>query len=106
MPSREPHWHLDRDGYRVADVNLWGRKSKMSQHRWNMAHALGRYLKAGEVVHHIDGNRSNNTIENLELRTTATHAPGQSVFALLDHAHAYIRDHEPAALRLGYTPPP
>ena len=38
------------------------------EHRLVMAETLGRPLDAHETVHHIDGNRSNNTIENLQLR--------------------------------------
>ena len=34
---------------------------------------LGRKLKHGEEIHHIDGNKLNNSIENLQLLTTAEH---------------------------------
>lgn len=34
---------------------------------------IGRRLKADEVVHHIDHNRSNNEITNLQLMTRAEH---------------------------------
>lgn len=37
------------------------------EHRLVMEKHIGRYLNPGEVVHHIDGNPSNNDIENLEL---------------------------------------
>jgi hypothetical protein len=32
-----------------------------------MEAALGRYLRPEEVVHHIDGNPSNNRLDNLRL---------------------------------------
>lgn len=38
------------------------------QHRKVMAEHLGRPLLSSEQVHHIDGNRQNNKITNLELR--------------------------------------
>lgn len=35
---------------------------------------LGRKLKRNEIVHHIDGNRHNNDISNLEMMSQARHA--------------------------------
>lgn len=38
------------------------------EHRYIMAKHLGRCLDKNESIHHIDGNRQNNKIENLQLR--------------------------------------
>lgn len=38
------------------------------EHRYVMALHIGRPLLPTETVHHIDGNRLNNDIENLQLR--------------------------------------
>lgn len=46
------------------------------KHRYIMAQHLKRLLTTDEQVHHIDGDRSNNDISNLQLRTTY-HGPGQ-----------------------------
>ena len=43
------------------------------EHRLNMALRLGRLLQKFELVHHIDGDRSNNDISNLQLTTAAKH---------------------------------
>lgn len=37
------------------------------EHRYVMEQHLGRYLDPAEVVHHIDGNPSNNSLDNLQL---------------------------------------
>ena len=44
------------------------------EHRVVAERMLGRKLKPGEVVHHIDGNRQNNTPENLMVfKNTSEH---------------------------------
>ena len=44
------------------------RKRYVLEHRLVMARLIGRPLMADESVHHIDGDRSNNTVGNLQLR--------------------------------------
>ena len=42
-------------------------------HRLVMMRYLGRKLLSNEWVHHIDGNRKNNTIENLQVVSPREH---------------------------------
>lgn len=43
------------------------------KHRLVMSEFLGRTLFKNEIVHHIDGNKSNNSICNLEITTKSNH---------------------------------
>lgn len=53
---------------------LANKAGKVYEHRYVMSKHLGRWLTTDEVVHHKDGNRTNNKIENLELTNARYHA--------------------------------
>ncbi len=57
---------LDRDDRYAAMGNVNGR---VFEHRLTMAQSLGRCLFPWETVHHIDGDKQNNDLTNLQLRT-------------------------------------
>lgn len=51
-----------------------GENKNRRQHVIIMEHHIGRRLEKDEVVHHINGKRSDNRIENLQLMTRAEHS--------------------------------
>lgn len=91
--------HTDANGY----VMVWnpghpnakgGRdKSYVAEHRMVMSNYLVRPLLRSEQVHHRNGDRSDNRIENLELWSTSQPA-GQRIEDKLKWAKEFIELYE------------
>lgn len=65
---REPTMRRDVNVQGYARVNLGSERGRVLEHRLVMEEALGRPLETHETVHHINGDKQDNRLENLQLR--------------------------------------
>lgn len=70
---------IDKDGYvlvsgQFAHPAASGRSRTVREHVLVMEDHLGRFLAPNECVHHVNGKKDDNRLENLELTTFAEHA--------------------------------
>jgi hypothetical protein len=88
-------WYIDKHGYRINNPTRDDRGKQgyaQPEHRAAMEAHIGRALKPHETVHHIDGNRQNNAIENLELWSNR-HGKGQRVVDKIDFCIDFLREY-------------
>ena len=67
--TREHHRQVRLDESSTGYRKYYGRH----EHRVVAEQMLGRPLKPGEIVHHIDGNKRNNDPSNLQVMTQSEH---------------------------------
>jgi len=90
-------WHISPDGYKkIPDVTK--RQRAVLEHRAVMEAHLGRLLVKGENVHHINGNRQDNRIENLEL-WSERQPKGQRVEDKVKYALEILKQYAPEMLK-------
>jgi hypothetical protein len=93
--------YADKNGYIVVS-----RKGRQYQaHRLVMEQSIGRKLLADETVHHINGVRSDNRIENLEL-WSSRHPKGQRVEEKIAWCKQFLLDHGYVVVQYGNAPQP
>jgi hypothetical protein len=78
-PNFRGAWSLNSQGYRYFTCSRPdGKTQSIFEHALVMEQHLGRPLRQGENVHHKNGCRADNRIENLELWSTSQ-PPGQRI---------------------------
>ena len=90
-PYERPLWskEISKTGY----VTIKTPRGLMHEHRWVMEQHLGRELINGESIHHVNGDRCDNRLENLEL-WASKHPGGQRTVDLI----AYVIEHHREAV--------
>lgn len=74
----------DKDGYLIKDwVAEDGARHRARVHRMVMSTHLGRELSKDEIVHHKNGNKKDNRVENLEI------IDGHRLHKLLHHGEPW-----------------
>ena len=75
--DRTGYWYIHQPSHPFS-----GKQGYIAEHRLVMEKSIGRFLERGEVVHHINHDKKDNRIENLELFSS----PGQHT----KHAHPEV----------------
>lgn len=68
--------YVNKDGYVMIyepDYPNTRSGAYVTEHRLVMEKHLGRYLTKDEIVHHINGDKQDNRIENLKIMTNSEH---------------------------------
>jgi hypothetical protein len=90
---------VNQDGYVMVGVPDSSRRYAM-EHRQVMAQHLGRELLPHEYIHHLNGIRDDNRLENLEL-WSSSQPKGQRVEDKVAWAIQLLQHYRPDALSIG-----
>jgi|ERR1041384_5147882 hypothetical protein len=94
---RKDYRKVNKDGYvklLMRDHPNCTKTGYILEHTYVMSLHLGRPIEKGETIHHINGFRDDNRIENLELRT-GHHGPGQRVVDMIKFCEEYLAKYKP-----------
>lgn len=87
--------YITTNGYvKVRRDDILGPNKWVLEHRFVMEQSLGRELVKGENIHHKDGNKQNNDLDNLELWVTVHQPKGQRPEDLVIWAKEILRRYD------------
>lgn len=84
-PGEWGQWYVNGSGYLMRTKTVNKVRISQLQHRYLMEQKIGRPLLDNENVHHINGIRTDNRLENLEI-WVSSQPSGQRVKDLVDWA--------------------
>lgn len=95
---RKGYWLICRPGHPNAQKSTKGNKGRMFEHTFVMSEYLKRPLESYERVHHKNGVRADNRIENLELWHIGQ-PPGQRVEDKISWCMEFLQQYAPEKLK-------
>lgn len=87
------HWKSYERKYWSILKQMCKKNGQIKEHRANLAINIGRPLKSCETVHHKNGNRKDNRIDNLELMM-GQHGQGFRLKDVLEQNKKLIKENE------------
>lgn len=88
---------MNSDGYVELRHSVHGARTALLEHRFVMQQHIGRELLPEETVHHLNGVKDDNRIENLEL-WSSSHPYGQRVVDKVEWAVELLKRYRPEML--------